>query len=229
VSDLLSITLAIGLIVVAGGGFILIQQQRRTVQREAFQALAARRGWSLTVSDQKLGRPGVLRLTSRAGLGWTAQTRRQAAGPQGSPAQQTTEFDADEPRWNDGLMIVGPSAPDPAPDGGSPLAALGTAEGLRWLARFMGEDVAKYGSVLTAYPAHPALTVLSTADPALRIDFGDLAKLLAAWDQPVRGDRGHPILILGPDGMRLRLRHGMARADHMERFIDLALDIGRIL
>jgi hypothetical protein len=227
VPDLLNITVVIGLIVVAGAGLALIQKQRLTNQREAFQALAARRGWSLTVSDQKLGRPSVLRLTSRSGHGWTAQTRRQAPGPQGSPAQQTTEFDADEPHWSDGLIIVGPEVPLAA-DGTNPLSALESPEGQRWLARFMGQDVAKYGTVLKAYEVNPAITVLATADPVHRIDFGDLAKLFAVWEQPVWGDRGHPILILGPEGMRLRLRHGTTRADHMERFIDLALDIGRM-
>jgi hypothetical protein len=106
---------------------------------------------------------------------------------------------------------------------------LDTPEGRRLLTRLTGEDVAKFAAVLHPYPAKANLTVLATADPGYRVDFGDVAKLIDAWPPQIDNEKGQPILILGPDGMRLRLRHGTSRADRMEAFIDLALDLGRIL
>lgn len=225
--DLLTLVLLTGLAIAVGVGVVVVQTHLQSTQREAFQALAARRGWSLNISEQKLGRPAVLRLTSRSGNGWTAQARRQSGGAPGQAQHLTTEFEAEEPRWPDGLLVIGPALPD---DRAQMLDhPLDSAEGRRLLTRLMGEDVAKFGAVLHPYPTKTQLTVLATADPGYRVDFGDVAKSIDAWQPQVGGEKGQPILILGPDGMRLRLRHGTARADKMEAFIDLALDLGRIL
>ncbi len=108
-------------------------------------------------------------------------------------------------------------------------ATADTAEGQRFLARFLGDDVAKYSAVLVHYPTEAGVTVFASADPTHHFDFGDIAKVILPWDGHISGDKGRPILTVGPEGMRLRLRHGTRRADPMERFIDLALDLGRVL
>ena len=228
--DFLVLVLLIGLAVAAGVVIFLVQTQAQSTQREAFQALAARRGWSLNISEQKLGRPAVLRLTSRSGHGWTAQARR-LSGDAARPAQQlTTEYEADEPSWTEGLLVIGPPLPeDQAAVLSQAQGALDSPEGQKLLSGFLGDDVAKYGAVLRQYPTKANITVLATADPRHRVDFGDIGKLIDTWKPQVSGEKGRPILILGPDGMRLRLRHGTRRADQMESFIDLALDIGRVL
>ena len=44
-----------------------------------------------------------------------------------------------------------------------------------------------------------------------------------------RGARGEPVLTLSPEGMRLELRHPLARPDQVEGFVDLALELTRIV
>ena len=43
------------------------------------------------------------------------------------------------------------------------------------------------------------------------------------------GPKGRPVLILAPEGMRLRLRHTIKRPDQMERFLDLAFELSRLI
>jgi len=199
---------------------------RQAVQREALQALAARRGWGLTFVGQRLGQPSVLRLSPRAGVSWTVTVRGEETGVallQSAP--QSTEFVADEPRWDDGLLIVAPPWPPEEPGTEQPDLPGSRAQ----LARLIGDELAGYSEVLRAYPSPPGLTILASADPAHRADLGDLAKAYAGWGMKAAGPDGFPILVLGKEGLRVRLRHGTRRADHMEGFIDFALDLSRIL
>jgi hypothetical protein len=209
-------------------GLYLLEQSMQSRKREAFQALAARRGWSLTISEQKLGRPPVLRLSARSGLGWQVEVRRNLTGPRAGAAVQMTEFHSEGKEWPDGLLLIGPPSPEAGAES-NPLQELDNPQGRRILARVLGDDLAKYATVLTHYPALPAITVFATASPTPRFDLGDLAKAMGGWKPRMAGERGRPVVMFGPDGLRLRLRHGTHRADHMEEFIDFALEIARKL
>ena len=71
---------------------------------------------------------------------------------------------------------------------------------------------------------------LSKYDPLPRIFcFDDFDEGLQGWTPLAQGARGVPVLILSPAGMQLRLRQGLKRPEHMERFLDLALDLGRLI
>lgn len=201
---------------------------RQATQREALQALAARRGWGLSITGQRLGRPSFLRISPRAGHTWQVSVRGEAGeGLRLKNPPQSTEFAAVEPQWADGLLVIAPLLPEPGD--AAALAEIGTPDGQALLARLMGEDMAGHAAVLRHYPSAEALTVLASADPAHRIDRSDLAKLFSAWQGSAKGAEAFPIMILSNDGFRLRLRLGIVRADRMESFIDLALDLIRIL
>jgi hypothetical protein len=220
VSTVLTILLLVPLAAGTAAAAWAVLQRRRIARDEAFQALAARRGWSLTISDQKLGRPPSLRLAARSGPGWIARATRAGHGDSHS-VQAGTEFEIDEPRWPDGLFVIGP-APVPAPDA----AALQTPEGQRALARTLGDDVAKYAAVLRHAPLDGGLALYATADLPPRFDIPAIGRRMSEWKGT---GSSRPILILGPEGMRLRLRHDTTRADRMEGFIDLALDLARTI
>jgi hypothetical protein len=216
VSTLVTILLLAPLGALAVAAAWILAERRRATRDEAFQALAARRGWSLTISDQKLGRPPSLRLAARSGPGWTALATRAGHGG-ARPIQAGTEFTIDEPRWTDGLFIIGPAPQPVQPD---------SAEGQRAIARSLGEDVAKYAAVLRHAPLDHGLALYTTADLPPRFDIPAIARRLAAWDD---SRRTGPIMLLGPEGLRLRLREDTTRADRMEAFIDLALDLTRAI
>jgi hypothetical protein len=219
---LIVLALALAVAVVA-----LWLRLREATRREALQALAARRGWGLTIAEGKLGRPAVLRLQPRGGSGWQLTARRGAGAGEGSAFRDqggTTEYHSEEPDWPDGLLILGPPLP---PDAGSP-PALDSPEGRPLLARLVGADLAAHAPALRLWPGPAAFAVIATADPAHRADLGDLAKIYAALP-PMTDPALFPVLVLGADGLRLRLRRDIRRADRMEGFIDLAQDLGRLL
>ena len=221
-----AIALLLCAVVAAGAGLWLKQQQ--IVQREAFQALAARRGWSLTISEQKLGRPAILRLTARSGSGWHGESRLDAGDEQGARSYLTTVFSADEPHWSEGcvVLIPGPitglSAPDPAtlPQGRS-LQSLATRANLALSAGLQAQ--------LRSFPAPPGLSVQATVDPVQRFDLDALAKVMTAWTPQQRSNDGQPVIQIGPEGFRVQVGHGMRRADEMEQFIDFALQVIRVI
>lgn len=202
-------------------GVVQVWRRRRDdTRRDDLQALAARRGWALNVTEQRLGRASTMRITPRGGHRWTAETRNEGGNETGQTAQplrQITEYEADEPRWLDGTMIV-------------TLARSETTDGdAKMRVRLLGEDAARHAAQMPRVPSPAGLVVLADVDPAYRFDFGDIERLMATWQPLVTGERGAPILVLSPEGVRLTVRHRIVRADHMERFIDLALGLSRLI
>lgn len=206
-------------------------RQRETAKREAFQELAARRGWSLTITKQTLGRPAILRMTARSGTHWQAEARRLAtAGTATSTVIQTTEFRTDDPKWSDGLLLVGPALPAGTDEMAlQMLDALDGEHSRTILSRIIGSDLSKDLSGLKSLPNDAGLTVLASGDPSKRLDLAELTQLMSNWTPVISGEKGCPIVIFGEDGLRVRLRHGTSTADRMERFIDFSQSVAKLV
>jgi hypothetical protein len=202
---------------VAAGVWAWLKQQQ-IVQREAFQALAARRGWSLTISEQKLGRPAILRLTARSGSGWHAESRLDAGD---THSFQTTVFVGEEPHWPDGCLVLTPDLQQPQGPVGRSQHSLETRVTLALPAGLMAQ--------MRPFPAPPGLIVQATLDPVHRFDLEALAKVMADWDPQHHSSDGQPVILIGPEGLRVQVSHGMRRADQMEQFIDFALEVIRVI
>lgn len=199
---ILDVLLAVGLSAAFAGAVRLWRRAVETGRREDLQALAARRGWSLTVTGERLGRGGSLRIASRGGHAWEAEVRADVTA-----GGVVTEYEADSPRWAEGTLIAYREAAD-AP-GVEPT---------------IGPDLATRAAGLPRRTEIDSVILLSDADPGLRLIPDDLARAFAGWTAP-----GTPVLLLGPEGLRLRLRTAIDRADRMERFVDLAFDLSRVI
>ncbi|MCC7321281.1 MAG: hypothetical protein IT542_09945 [Rubellimicrobium sp.] len=209
----------------AGGVVYLWLRLSETSRREALQALAARRGWALTISSERLGQPGMLRLSPRGGPAWTVETRAQSSlAGAGLPGRgrHATDYLAEDPRWEGGTLILAPALP-----AGDAREAVSGAEAAvrRILAQLPGRAPSGAGR-LSVWPGPPGATLLCTQDPAARLDPADLGRALAAYAPE---GAGRPVVVFGPEGLRLHLPGGVHRADQMERFIDLAHELTRIL
>ncbi len=199
---IVEVLLALGLASAFAGA---VQAWRRSLangRREDLRALAARRGWSLTVTGGRLGREGALRLAPRGGHAWTVEVHREADG-------LVTEYEADSPRWADGTLVAAPGS-DPI-DLGPP-------------SRHLRRDAARGALAVVPVPGPDGMVLLADADPARRVILHDLGRALAGWTAP-----GRPVVILSPDGLRLRLSAPIERADRMEMFVDLAFDLSRVI
>jgi hypothetical protein len=210
-----------------GGAVHLWRIHLDTARRDGMQALAARRGWALTVTDERLGRAGTLRLAPRGGVPWMAEARPGigAGGP-------VTEYEAEEPAWSDGTLIL-VAAPEPRMEFGRE-PAKGVPGSLpppsvRALRDLLGEQVARQSTQLRPVPAPEDMTALAEGEPSLRVDMAILSQAMQGFVPVAPGPKGRPVLILGPDGIRLRLRQTIKRPDQMERFLDLALLLSRLI
>lgn len=222
----LTILVVAAFAVLAGGVVYLWLRLNQTSRRERLQALAARRGWALNISTEYLGQPGMLRLSPRGGPAWTVETRALSSLIEtASSRQQATEYVAGEPRWEDGTLVITPPLPDslaPGEEGRN----LGSDEGREWLAARLGKGFARSAPGLRAWPAPEGIGLLCTQEPVPRFDPQAMARAIdTLW--PAREPR--PVLVFGPEGLRLHLPEGLHRAEQMERFIDLAHELARLL
>lgn len=210
----------------AGGVVYLWLRLNDTSRREALQALAARRGWALNISSEDLGRPGMLRLSPRGGPAWTVETRALSSLVESAAAgRQATEYLAEEPHWPGGLLVLCPPLPDnlAATENGRPFD---TPEARDWLAARLGKGFARSSTGLSAWPAPEGMGLLCTQEPVPRFDPPAIARALDAWNGE---STRRPVVVFGPEGLRLHLPEGLRRADQMERFIDLAHELARLL
>lgn len=214
-SLLLNLLVSVGFAAAVGAAVRFWRLHIETARREGMQALAAQRGWALTVTGERLGRAGTLRLAPRGGTPWMAEAR-----PKRAPGGPVTEYEAEAPRWPEGTLVV---AVVPFPDSREP----GVPTEPRALADLLGEEIAGPIGSLRQVPAPEGVTALSDADPSLRVDMEEIAGVLRGWPSVASGPQGQPVLILSPSGLRLRLRHPIQRPDQMERFLDLALEMSR--
>lgn len=219
-SLLLTATVVAAFLVMAGAVAYWWVRMQDTNRLEDLQALAARRGWALTMSEAQLGRPGILRLMPRGGMAWVIETRHSET----TPAVQSTEFLSEEPHFPHGIAMIGPALPDgidPASFG-----PLDNAQGLALATKVLGAGLAGHTTYLSLWPAPAPLSVWADAAPTPRLDLADMAKLYASFAQE---QRQQPVIILTQDGMRMYLPNALTHAGQIERFVDFALEAARIL
>lgn len=226
---LLLVLLAIGLAIAVVALWLRLSAVTR---REALQALAARRGWALNLTEGKLGRPAALRLQPRGGSGWQVTARRESApGIALRPKSEATDYEASDPVWADGLLLIGPVLPEdrlmPATTSG-PTDSVGPVA-LPVVARLLGPGTRGLGRSLWPFPGSDGLVILATSDPAQRVDMNELTKLFSAYIEQEADLAARPVMILDAEGFRLQVRREIKRADRMEAFIDFAQDLSRVL
>ncbi|MGZ9810045.1 hypothetical protein ACXN5S_06235 [Pseudoroseicyclus sp. H15] len=217
-------------VLLAAGLFTLSSLKRvEARRREEFEELAARRSWQLNITHEVLGRPAITRLQARTGGKWVVESRRRSGSDAAAGDLQSTEFSSRDPHWSDGLMAMGPPlSPEMAALTGLMQGPLDGEMGERLVTKLLGPGSASEGKGLRLQNGPDGVTILASTALGHRFETQPLARALMGWEPLVKGERGHPVLIIGRDGMRVRLRHAIARAEDMERFIDLSLELTRL-
>lgn len=211
----LNLLLGLGFAAAVGAAVQFWRAQLVAARNDGMQALAARRGWALTVTGERLGRAGTLRLAPRGGLPWVAEAR-----PSGAPGGPATDYEAEAPRWAEGTLLMVAWAPPGRAEG---------AAGQPDPRSLLDEETARLAGSLSLLPSPEGVTAMSDGNPSLRADLADLARVLGGWAPVAPGPRGRPVLVLSPEGLRLRLRTPIRRPEQMERFLDLALELSRLI
>lgn len=228
VTSLIAPLAALVVSLAAALGGLRVLQAWQTKRHEEFQELAARRGWSLTVTREVLGRPAVMRLQPRGGSGWVMESRRQRGG-NGQTGQASAEFAARDPVWSGGTMVMGPPlSPEVAALTNMMSEGLSGPLGQKVMARLTGETDLRDAAPLRVQQGPAEVSVLATASLGNHFDLKALSRAYDTWQPAQTGERGWPVLIISREGFKLRLRHDLRRASVAERFIDLSLELARL-
>jgi len=210
---------------IPGPALLLLLWRNQTRRRAALHAMAQRRGWQIDINLSRFGAPERTRLVPLPGSAaapWQLALRRQHNNGEGISEIASADYTRPEPRWPDGLLVLGPPLPpEAAAMAGMMLGMMQGPLGEALLGKLVGPGLAAQATGLRPLAPVAGATAFASRDPAGRADPAQIAALLSEWQSLKSGETGRPILILGPDGMRLRLRHLLKKPEEIEAFIDL--------
>ena len=206
---------------------------------ETLQRLAGKRGWRI---ERKLasqagsaggvggGRGYRIEVFPTDGAGWSCLvTRYQNSGAGG--AVRKTEFEDPGARLPAGMVVVGPGIPEKEAAAAAMLfGRFDGALGQLLLSKLLGDEAASAAGLQQATDgAVPGATVFATPDAPASAIGATYAPLLRSWLRAHPKEEEFPILIAGPERLRIRLRTATHRADQLEAFLDHALETRRQL
>lgn len=237
------------------GGIAWLVIRDRRIWREGLADLRSRRGWAIRENGRLNGRmarvlvagPGAPEPAVEASWpipdpdgrmeDWMAvgvvssgnskAGRKTAQG--GRSRSGFLEWRAPAPRWESGILVLGPRLPDNIrAQADAFLERLDHPLARTLLARLFGDALMGNLPDLRYMPAPdgmtPPFSVFSTGNPGDRVRLGAVADILAdtpSFGRDEMSDR--PIIVLAPEGMRVRLNRSPGTPAEVERFIDLAL------
>lgn len=224
-----AIALSGGLVV---GASLLWLGRRERARREARAAMAARRGWGIAETAAEGGRGRRITLAGDELGGWRCTASRLASRG-GHSGSEWTEWQSSGRTGGSGLWVAGPPlAPGEAEMAAGLLGALDSGTGRMLLRRMIGE-AAELAPGLVHVPRpggrdRPFTLLVTAPGAAGGPDLDALADCIGRWRADHPGAGLHPVVIAGPDGVRLRLDRALADAAALEAFADTALAIAAL-
>ena len=194
--------------------------------------MAARRGWSMDYKGASPGRPARTRFAPLAGLDWTIEIAR-TNNTRNSKSYATTSFTDPSAGWPDGIAVFGPPiSAKLAAMAETVLGALDGPIGKKALATLIGPDAASMtGLKFIAEPGGKARNFSMFANVGDVPDkvLAQLETTIGSWMEKYSDEKNHPIIIAGPEGLRIRLRRAIHDPAQMEQFADLSLRVRDLL
>jgi hypothetical protein len=203
---------------------------RSASRRKQMDGLAARQGWQVTRTLGQLGTRAqtTIRPTDPTDSDlWQVTIRVIADTNDKAPQKSVTEFTATEAKARSGTVVVGP----PLPPGTAGMAAammqaLDSPLGQQFLTAMTGPldvDLAGLAQVQNRHGFPGTVFAAPGADEGLPWD--DLVVVISRWKQRHAGESLHPIIIVAPHRLMVRVREDLADPALLEPFIAMALDI----
>ena len=202
--------------------FLVIKPDR--LNAKALDALAQRRGWTVTRSPAVLGRGFQVTVAPRVKAGWSCVITRQSGTGSGSEIR-TTEFESARPLVAQGMVLIGPEmAGASAKTANKMLSQMGGLLEQMLLEHLLGKDAAAEAAGLRMVPDVAAgVTVFATEGVLAQDLAGMFVTLMADWRKSHKAERAFPILIATPTRTRLRLRTDASDPKTLEAFLGTAL------
>ena len=229
VMSLLSILLTAFLLVLIVAGALWAYSAFEQKRQEELEALAARRGWSMTVTRQSLGRPSILRLTPRSGQSWQVEVRHSSTRSLQS-GRGTTLFHAPATKWEGDILVIGPPQTPEGMDMSETIMRQFDNQIARTLIRnVVGPSGAADYPDLTAWDAPEGIALFASADPAKRTDIKDFTSIFVAADGERHSGADEATALVDGEGLRVGKGHSIRNAAKLEAFVDFAISLNRHL
>lgn len=194
--------------------------------------MAARRGWSMDHKNASLGRTARTRIAPLVGADWSIEIVR-TNNTRNSKSYATTSFSDLFAGWPGGVAVFGPPIPAKmAAMAEMVLGALDGPMGQKALETLIGPDAASMtGLKFVAKPGGTArnFTMFANVNDVPDAVLDQLEKFVADWIDKHSGEKNHPIVIVGPEGLRVRLRRAIHDPAQMEQFADFSLEARDLL
>ena len=189
-------------------------------EARALDALSRRRGWSTRRDFGNGGNATRIQVVPTDGEDWQAEVSRYQNG---NVQIRTTEYRAGTPRLSQGAVVIGPRLGDgEAALAEQLLSSMEGAVGQALLQELTDAHLAPHLAGLRRVQGVelPHATVLTSGSAETAPLAARFAPLLAAWQSTTPWDEAIPILIVSPEGARLRMRRD-ANAAQLETLIDM--------
>lgn len=224
-AGIMAALLVLGLAAFAVAFHILLRRPERH-DAEALAALAARRGWVIERQMAVRGKGFRLAIAPQDGASWSCRVTRYINVGRGGTVR-TTEFEDKDVRLPAGLVVVGPGLPaSERKAGAAVLGMLGDRLERMLAAKLLGDELAdQMPELRLAKSGLSDATVFATPGAPIPRIAAALAPLLDDWRKDRPQEKDFPILILTPEGLRVRLRTDAATEPLLSAFLDLALTI----
>lgn len=204
--------------------------RRDTIEAKALEDMAARRGWTVRRHMAQAGNVAAsgkgyrIEIAPNSTSAWSCLVTR-FKNDTGSTVIRTTEFTDPTARLDGGLVVIGPGiAEADAQTAASLMGSFSGPLGTMMLGKLLGSDAAlATGISFDSEASGPDATVFATPGAPAAIMAEAYAPLVAQWRQDNSGEELFPILIAGPEALRIRLRTDLVEAARLEPFIDHAL------
>ena len=202
-----------------GTGLIGYAMLRGRAKTEALKSFAAERG---LVFEEETGQ-GTRTIIRDPSEGWQFVTYRTESGPESSSRTVWSEFVDPRPTQESGLTVLGPSLPEKAAARADTIMSMaGGMIGNVMIANItkgMGDEAKTLAVVEGKSRPHEGLYLATPgAEAGLTAIVGD-AELQAT--RVAKNEMQQPIVLRGPDGLRVRVRHAVSDPQEIERLVAL--------
>ncbi|WP_108661100.1 hypothetical protein [Acuticoccus kandeliae] len=222
-SMLIVLVILAGIVFGLGLTFALLRQAK--ARRAAFDALGAARGWRITETQSTGGSARTIDVAPEADT-WSCRVTRFRSSDTNTQVE-TTELRDPATALPAGAVLIGPPIPaEAAAFSAMLLTSLDSPLGQKLLAGILGDAAGlASGLVHVAKPggAERAFTVLASGGAEAGVDFDRIEAAIAPSRDGKADPKRFPIVLLGEDGLRVRMRASAYDAETLATFIDTAL------
>jgi hypothetical protein len=201
--------------------FIRQNNKRRRAEMDALQA---RRKWIIEDKDLPTIGTGTIRFRVHSpDDNWEVQSVVFRSAQTHDTTGTVVEFSQPWAGADPGMFVIGPAIPP------KEMALFGSMMGgliVQMVAKVAGLPAGEMAR-LEVQKTDAPVTPMATPEAVNWVDVPQFASVVKAWTEHYKGEKLHPVLLLGNGKLRVRVRGNFSKPADIEAFITMALTAGK--